>query len=64
MDMMEDVSKHAQGIEVFYEAGRRYGDTLTWIQLTIWKCHFVTVIARNNLYLQNYGVSQLRYMYE
>ncbi|KDR12704.1 protein patched homolog 3-like [Zootermopsis nevadensis] len=26
MDMMEDVSKHAQGIEVFYEAGRSFAD--------------------------------------
>jgi hypothetical protein len=29
MDVMEDVSKHAQGIKVFYEAGRRYDDILT-----------------------------------
>jgi hypothetical protein len=24
LDMMENVSRHAQGIKVFYEAGRRY----------------------------------------
>jgi hypothetical protein len=29
INMMEDVSKHTQGMKVFYEAGRRFDDMLT-----------------------------------
>jgi hypothetical protein len=61
MDVMEDVSKHAQGIKVFYEAGRRYDDILTWTR-PYSSVISLTVMQSNNLFFENYGVQQLQYI--